>query len=227
MLKDKKSKIFKIGLFLFLTLFLIGTGVAAHHIFFRQIEIKIEQIEWVDEFKMEIAEIELRDEPCFLVIEPKDPKTILEGEIQIQKQNINIGHCTNSRILIPLRVRSKVKGNENLFFIPQFRARITGEEELRADFSLHLLTNNCPEDREKIQGKNFILCNLNIHSSNVKSFSITEKRKNTLAEEIRIMANKNDYILVLKIFPCLETVKNFSSFLITVENITPELIIER
>ena len=226
MLKTK-SKIFKIILILNLVLLLTGTGIAAHHLFFNRIEIKIDKIEWIDEFKMTIAEIELKNEPCFLIIDSENSKVISEGEIQIQKQNIKIGKCTNSKILVPLRIESKIKKDGNLFFVPQFRARIKGPEteKLKADFSLYLLTNNCIENRETIQGKNFVLCDINIASSNVRSFSITERRKNILSDKIMVMADKHDYTLVLKVSPCLETVKNLSSFSIIIENITPEVIV--
>ena len=226
------------GLSLNLFLFLIGTGVVAHQIFFRRIEIKIEQIEWVDEFKIEVAKIELKDEPCVLVIEPEDSKIISEKELQIQKKGINIGKCTNSKILVPLKIKSRVEKDKNLFFIPQFRARIQGGERtasedlrLRADFSLYLKTNlnKCPENRQGIdlQNKNLVLCPVEISSSRVMSFNITEKRKNSLADEILAITNRHNYILVLKISPDLEIVRNLSYFLITIENITPELIIGR
>ncbi len=108
-----------------------------------------EQIEWVDGFGMEIAEITL-DKPCFLVIK-SDNSEIKKGVLTFDKKNITMGHCTNSRILAPLRVRSN-KGNKNLFFVPQFKARIIGEEKAtkdsqgsrpRAEFSLHLKAIQC------------------------------------------------------------------------------------
>ncbi len=60
-------------------------------------------------------------------------------------------------------------------------------------------------------------------------FNITETRKKTLASEIKAITNKNDYILVLEIVPDSEAIRNLlnndASFSITIENITPELII--
>jgi len=229
MLQNKESKFFKIFLICNLFLLLTGTAIIANRLFFREIEIKIEGIEWVEEFKIEIPEIKLNN-PSILVIGP-DKATIKEDKLEIHKQGTQIGKNLNSQILIPLRIESK-KEDKSLFFIPQFRAKIIGgekigEEDLRlkANFSLYLLTNNCPEDREKIQGQNFILCDIEISSSNVMSFSITERRKNILVNEIKNLTNKQYYILALKIAPDLKKIKNLSSFSIIVENITPELIV--
>ena len=83
---------------------------------------------------------------------------------------------------------------------------------------------------EKIKGNNFVFCNTGIYSGEpgpyelTKSFNITDRRKNILAEKIRTMTNKNNYVLALKIIPDLEVIKNLSSFSIIIENITPELI---
>lgn len=236
MLDNKKAKIEnRIILFLVIFLFLIGTASAAHQIFFRKIEIKIEGVEWVEEFKINIVDIELKNEPCFLIIKP-DNSEIREGVLAFDKKNITMGNCTNSQFLVPLRVKSNKEKN-NLFFIPQFRARVIGGENLRnkggedlrlrADFSLYLWTtaDKCPIERGRIQGDNFVLCNIGITSSNVMIFNITEKRKNTLVKEIKELTDKKDYILVLKIAPDLKIIKNISSFSIAIENIVPELII--
>jgi len=230
-MRDKNSKFFKIFLICNLFLLLAGAVVIANRLFFREIEIKIEGIEWVEEFKIEIPKIELND-PSILVIRP-DKATIKEDKLEIRKQGAKIGKNLNNQTLIPLRIESK-KEDKSLFFIPQFRARIIGGEKvgeqdlrLRADFSLYLLTDKCPanRDRGKIIGRNFVLCDTGISSSNVMSFSITERRKNILISEIKNLANKSDYILAIKIAPDLKKVKNLSSFSITVENIIPELII--
>lgn len=231
-----KYKMFKIGCFLGIPLFLIGIGVVAHNVFFREIEVGIKQIIWVEEFKIEIPEIIL-DEPCILVVETKNleglkSSEIVDGGLIIQKQNIEMGACTNRRILVPLRIENIAKNNNRpFFFVPGFRARIIGEEQLKANFSLYLKVNGvCPEGKEtRIRGDGFVLCDLNISSTNVKSFSITEIRKNILAEAVKSLVNRDDYILVLEIAPDLEIIKdnNLTSFSITIENITPEVIIVR
>ena len=231
MMLGKKSKIFKIALFQNLFLLLVGVGVVAYYIFFRQIEIKIEQIEWVEEFAITIPELRI-DEPCFLVATTTVQNA--EGKVEIEKQDIKIGVCTNSKILVPLRIKSDIKKYPDLFFVPRFRAEIEGGERtkeedlrLRANFSLHLLTNNCPQDTERIQIQNsdFVLCDIEVSSSNVMSFSITERRKNLLAEKIIEKTDRNDYVFVIKVAPCLKKVRNLSSFSIRIENIAPELII--
>ncbi len=234
MLKNKKSKIFKISLSLAVVFFATGTGIIADQLLFREIEIQIVGLQWVEEFRMRVAEITL-DEPCLLVIKSKTSEDSENSEIVlkdrrlvIRKQKVKIGACTNRRILVPLRIENiSEKKNKPFFFVPQFRASITGgEEQLEADFSLHLKATQCQEGQEKIKGKNFVLCNIDVSSSNVRSFSITELRKNTLAGAIKNLAtNRDDYTLVLKIAPDLEVVRDISSFSISIENITPELVI--
>jgi hypothetical protein len=227
---NKKSKIVKIILFFNLFLLLAGAVVVANHIFFREIEIKITGIEWVEEFKIEIAEIEIKNKPSVLIINP-DRGVIEQGRLQLHIQHIEIGHYTNSKILLPLRITSEeARGN---FFVPQFTARIKGAEGLEANFSLYLQANECQQGQEKIQGNGFVLCNIGIYSGEpgprelTRTFNITDRRKNLLADKIRTMVNKNNYVLVLKIAPDLGKIKNMSSFSITIENITPELIIKK
>jgi len=226
---NKKPKAFKIFLFCNLFLLLIGAGVTAHYIFFTQVDIKIEEIKWLDEFKIEIAKINLKERPDILVISPN--KAIIKSKrLEIKKQNIEIGHQTNNQILIPFKIKSNIERDKNLFFIPQFRAKITGAENLKANFALYLKTTQCQKEQEKIKGNNFVFCNTGIYSGEpgpyelTKSFNITDRRKNILAEKIRTMTNKNNYVLALKIIPDLEVIKNLSSFSIIIENITPELI---
>jgi len=223
----KKSKIFKIFLWCSLFFLLAGTAVIANRLFFREIEIKIGGIRWVEEFKIEIPEIEFKNSPSILVINPNRAR-IEQEKLQIQKQNTEINKHTNNKILVPIRTSSEK------FFIPQFRAKIVGGEKtenkdlrLRANFSLYLLTavDKCPKDKTSITGRNFVLCDIEISSSNVMSFNITDRRKNILAENIKNLTDKNDYILALKIAPDLERIKTLSSFSITIENIVPELVI--
>ena len=225
---DKKVKFFKIFLLSNIFLLLTGSGIIAHRLLFNEIEIKMKEIDWIEEFKIEVAEVKLKERPDILVISPN--KAIIENKkLQIEKQGAQIGALTNSQILIPLRVKSNVEKNKNLFFIPQFRAKIKGTEEikLKANFSLYLKTDNCPKNREKIEleNKGLVLCQVDIRSSNVGSFTLTERRKNILANEISTLTDKNNYLLALKIAPDLEILKNLSSFSIIIENITPELII--
>jgi Na+-transporting NADH:ubiquinone oxidoreductase subunit NqrF len=228
---NKKSKIFKIVLFCNLFLLLTGVGVIAHQLFFTQIDIRIEEIRWIDEFKMEMAEIELKNQSCILVINSNGARIIEQNKLQIQKQNLQIGHCTNSQILVPLRIKSNIKRDGNLFFVPQFRAEIKGGENLKANFSLYLQADKCQQGQEKIQGNGFVLCNIGIYSGepgsreSTKTFNITDRRKNLLADRIRTMTNRNNYVLILKISPNLQLIRDLSSFSITIENITPELII--
>ena len=225
---DKKAKFLKIFLLSNIFLLLTGSGIIAHRLLFNEIEIKMEEINFVEEFKIEVAEVKLKERPGILIISP-DKATIEGKKLQIEKQGTQIGTLTNSQILIPLRVKSNIKRDKNLFFIPQFRARIKGTEEikLKANFSLYLKTDNCPKNREKIEleNKGLVLCQVNIRSSNVGSFTLTERRKNILTDEIIALTNKNNYLLALKITPDLEILKNLSSFSIIIENITPELII--
>ena len=228
------SKPFKLVLILSLSLLLIATAIAAHHLFFTEIKIEIKEIGWIEEFTMTIPGLELDNKPCFLVVGTENAQ-VEEEKINIEKRDIKVGICTNSKILVPLRIKSQIKEHQNLFFVPEFEARIKGgektEEEdlrLRADFSLYLLTNNCPEDRERIQLKNNnnVLCDIiSSRRPDIMSFRITETRKNILATKIQEMTNKHDYTLVLKVSPCLERMRNLSSFSIKIENIVPRLII--
>lgn len=229
-----KDNLLKIGWFLGLTLFLIGTVVVANNVFFKEVKIEISGITWVDDhiitdFEIKIPKIVPNENSSYLVIENG---YIIDNRLVVEKANINIGFFTNNKILVPLRIISNIEDSNN-FFVPEFRAEIKAEENLKAIFSLYLLTESCPlgniMSNIKVASKNLYLCDVGIShtgSGGAKSFSITSGRKTALIKAIKNLPNKNNYILVLKIEPNLETIKNnnISSFAISIENITPEVI---